>query len=257
MSLPRAFRTGLHDIPQQPYLRADARLAATWRRRLGVGRAGRQPLRVGLVWSGGHRPDQPELWDTNERRNIPLVRLASLRLPGARFISLQKGAEAEAQLHHLQATGWSGPHIEDFGGELQDFADTAALIDGLDLVISVDTSTAHLAAAMGKPTWILNRFDSCWRWLDGRDDSPWYPGVRLFRQPVPGAWAPVVVRVREQLARVLQAHEAAGAAAASAVVAQQLQKQGMNPASGDGLPPGAAAAAGVMPIRQGLAAQPN
>lgn len=232
LSLPRAFHTSLLDIPAAPYLRADARRVAAWRRRLGQGRAGRHALKVGLVWSGGHRPDQPEIWDVNERRNIPLMRLAPLNLPGVRFISLQKGEEPEGQLHHLRAMGWSGPQIEDYSAELQDFADTAALIDCLDLVVSVDTSTAHLAAGMGKPTWVLNRHDTCWRWMIGRDDSPWYPSLRLFRQPAPGDWTPVVARV-----------------------AHDLQTFPMNPGSGDGLPPGAAAAAGIEPNRQGLAAR--
>jgi hypothetical protein len=263
LSLPRAFHTSLLDIPAAPYLRADARRAAAWRRRLGQGRGGRHALKVGLVWSGGHRPDQPEIWDVNERRNIPLMRLASLNLPGIRFISLQKGDEPEGQLHHLQAMGWSGPQIEDYSAELHDFADTAALVDCLDLVISVDTSTAHLAAGMGKPTWVLNRHDTCWRWMIGRDDSPWYPSLRLFRQAAPGDWTPVVARVRAELARLVAAgrserlEKSTGSARGSAMVnmAHDLQTFPMNPGSGDGLPPGAAAAAGTEPNRQGLAAR--
>jgi hypothetical protein len=83
--------------------------------------------------------------------------------------------------------------------EVTDFADTAALIEALDLVISVDTSTAHLAGALGKPVWLLNRFDSCWRWMRARDDSPWYPSLRLFRQEAMGDWDGVVRRVRAEL----------------------------------------------------------
>ena len=82
--------------------------------------------------------------------------------------------------------------LHDWTEELDDFADTAALIDGLDLVISVDTSVVHLAGALGKPVWVLNRFDQCWRWLSDRTDSPWYPTARLFRQPEPGDWASVM-----------------------------------------------------------------
>jgi hypothetical protein len=82
---------------------------------------------------------------------------------------------------------------------LDDFADTAALIDQLDLVISVDTSTAHLAAALGKPVWLLNRFDTCWRWMLDRTDSPWYPTVRLYRQDQPGVWEGVVEQIRQDL----------------------------------------------------------
>jgi hypothetical protein len=84
---------------------------------------------------------------------------------------------------------------------LSDFSDTAALIDQLDLIISVDTSTAHLAGALGKPVWILNRYDTCWRWMLGRLDSPWYPTLRLYRQERPGAWQGVIERAREDLWR--------------------------------------------------------
>ena len=89
--------------------------------------------------------------------------------------------------------------LHDFTEELTDFADTAALIDALDLVISVDTSVVHLAGALGKPVWLLNRFDTCWRWLEGRDDSPWYPTLRQFRQKSPGDWAGVMAEVRDAL----------------------------------------------------------
>jgi hypothetical protein len=95
----------------------------------------------------------------------------------------------------MQSEGWSGPAIIDLTKGLEDWADTAALIANLDLVISCDTAVAHLAAAMGKPTWILSRYNGCWRWLEDRDDSPWYPTVRLFRQTTAGDWADVVNRV--------------------------------------------------------------
>ena len=85
-------------------------------------------------------------------------------------------------------------------GEMADFADTAALVANLDLVISVDTAVAHLAGALGKPVWLLDRFDPCWRWLDGRRDSPWYPGLRLYRQPVAGGWGAVLEEVALDLA---------------------------------------------------------
>jgi hypothetical protein len=86
----------------------------------------------------------------------------------------------------------SALHLHDFTAELNDFADTAALVAALDLVITVDTAVAHLAGALGRPVWILNRFDASWRWLLGREDSPWYPTARLFRQPAPGDWDSVV-----------------------------------------------------------------
>jgi ADP-heptose:LPS heptosyltransferase len=114
---------------------------------------------------------------------------------GVQFISLQIGepaAEAREPPDGLRLVDWTA--------ELGDFADTAALVAGLDLVISVDTSVAHLAGALGRPVWILSRFDGCWRWLEDRDDSPWYPTARLFRQPDPGAWDPVIASVAEALA---------------------------------------------------------
>ena len=137
---------------------------------------------MGLVWSGGFRPSQPELWSVNNRRNIPLAKLAGLKNPDIEFYSLQKGQPAESELAELMVHGWDGPQIVDFTSLLNDFSDTAGLVENLDLVIAVDTSTAHLAGALGKPVWILNRFDTGWRWLLDREDSPWYPTARLFRQ---------------------------------------------------------------------------
>ena len=136
-----------------PYLRSGAARAQYWKAKLGE----RIRPRVGLVWSGGFRPDQPELWAVNNRRNIPLRMIAGLKLPGLEFYSLQKGEPAESELAQLKAGGWDGPELIDHSGELHDFEDTAALIEQLDLVISVDTSTAHLAGALGKPVWILNQ----------------------------------------------------------------------------------------------------
>ncbi len=101
----------------------------------------------------------------------------------------------------MKAANWQGPEIVDFTRLLSDFSDTAALIENLDRVISVDTSTAHLAGALGKPICLLNRFDSCWRWMLDRTDSPWYPTLRLYRQETPGDWEGVVQRVRADLTR--------------------------------------------------------
>ena len=199
MSLPGALRTGPSDVPYgRGYLHAPHEDVQRWAHKLGA----RQGLRVGLVWSGGHRPDQPELSALNQRRNIPLRDLAPLgRLAaqGVRFYSLQKGKEAEAEWHELQTKGWSGPQLIDLMGDAQDFADTAALISQLDLVIAVDTSTAHVAAALGKPVWVLNRHDTCWRWMFDRSDTPWYSSMRIFRQSEPGHWGPVVAEVTEAL----------------------------------------------------------
>jgi len=156
-------------------------------------------LRVGLVWSGGFRPNQPETWAVNARRNIPLRMMRPLRHPAIEFYSLQKGEPGESEWAELRSQSWDGPDLIDWTSELQDFSDTAALVENLDLVISADTSTAHLAGALGKPVWILHRFDSCWRWLLDRSDSPWYPTARLYRQSAPGGWEAVVQQVREDL----------------------------------------------------------
>jgi tetratricopeptide (TPR) repeat protein len=201
MSLPRAFRTTLDTVPARvPYLHADPEKARVWAGRLGE----RRRRRVGLVWSGGFRPDRPQLWAVNRRRNIALDQLAPLAAADVDLYSLQKGQPAEGELAELQARGWNGPVIADFTADLHDFADTAALVENLDLVIAVDTSTAHLAGAMGKPVWLLNRFDSCWRWMTERTDSPWYPTLRLFRQKTFGEWGPVV----DDVVRALQDFQA-------------------------------------------------
>jgi hypothetical protein len=124
--------------------------------------------------------------------------MATLIHPDICFHSLQKGQPAESELElFLQ----NNPEIDliNHAAELKDFSDTAALIHNLDLVISVDTSTAHLAAALGKPTWIMNRFDTCWRWLLHRTDSPWYPTVRIYRQDHAGDWAGVISKIQHDL----------------------------------------------------------
>jgi len=126
--------------------------------------------------------------------------------------SLQKGEPAESEWKKIVAAGWSGPAIIDHTNELKDFSDTAALIENLDLVISVDTATAHLAAAMGKTVWLLNRFDTCWRWFLDREDSPWYPSVRIYRQERMGDWQPMIERVRQDLLTLAGTRAMAGAA---------------------------------------------
>ena len=196
MSLPLAFKTTLETIPTNtPYLKANVEKSLFWKEKLGE----KNKLRVGLVWSGGFRPNQPELWAVDKRRNIPLAKLAVLKHPDIEFYSLQKGQSAESDLAELTRNNWGGPDIIDFIGLLNDFSDTAGLVENLDLVISVDTSTAHLAGAMGKPVSILNRFDTSWRWLLDRDDSPWYPSARLFRQDDTRKWDNVIERVHAAL----------------------------------------------------------
>jgi hypothetical protein len=187
LHLPWAFGTELESIPAQvPYLHADPGEAAAWARRV----AGLPGLKVGLVWAGDPRPDRPEAHRIDRRRSMTLAALAPLAgVAGVSFVSLQLGAAAEQE----------GLALHDWTGELRDFADTAALMEALDLVITVDTACVHLAGALGRPVWLLNRFDSCWRWLRGREDSPWYPTLRQFRQAAPGEWGPVVAQVAEEL----------------------------------------------------------
>jgi hypothetical protein len=140
----------------------------------------------------------PELIAVDRRRSIALHLMAPLgEASSVSFISLQKG-EPAAQADHPPC----GMALHDFTADLHDFTDTAALIDGLDLVISVDTAVAHLAGALGKPVWLLNRFDTCWRWLLNRDDSPWYPRLRQFRQPAPGDWHSVLREAADALTRL-------------------------------------------------------
>ncbi len=197
MSLPHAFGTDLTSIPADiPYIRANPEKAAGWRDRLGP----KTKLRVGLVWNGGLRND-PALRIANARRNVPLDLIVTLNLPNIEFYSLQKGEPAESEFRERAAALWPTPNLHNFVSDLNDFSDTAALIENLDLVITVDTSTAHLAGAMGKPVWILNRFDTCWRWMRERTDSPWYPTVKLYRQKTHGDWAPVLAQVKEDLSK--------------------------------------------------------
>ena len=194
MSLPLAFQTTLESIPAAtPYLSANPHRVRVWQDRLGP----KTKPRVGLVWNGGHRQDQPELWNVNQRRNLPLEKIARLQSLDMEFYSLQKGDPAESELKQKQAAVW--PTLMNYADDLKDFTDTAALIECMDLIISVDTSCAHLAGALGKPVWILNRFDSCWRWLLEREGSPWYPTAKLYRQKTPGDWDGVIERVAMDL----------------------------------------------------------
>ncbi|PQV44946.1 tetratricopeptide repeat protein [Paraburkholderia sp. BL21I4N1] len=198
LSLPLAFRTGLASIPSAtPYLFADHVAVAQWRTRLDEDANGR--LKVGLVWAGGNRPHVAELRKNDARRSITFERLAPLLdLPNVQFFSLQKGTAAL----QLSDSDMGRRAVIDHTEALNDFADTAALVANLDLVISVDTSTAHLAGALDRPVWILNRFDTCWRWLLERTDTPWYPRARLFRQPALGDWDSVIHAARDALARL-------------------------------------------------------
>jgi tetratricopeptide (TPR) repeat protein len=184
LSLPLAFGTTLETIPAEvPYLRVPASRIARMRNHLGPASG----HRVGLVWSGSH-VSQP-------RAALPAALLEPLlRWPGVEFHCLQKEIRPEDQAW-LDRTGVVTTHQD----ALRDFGDTAALIDAMNLVISIDTAVAHLAGALAKPVWIMLPFSPDWRWLLGRDDSPWYPTARLFRQPRPGDWESVIQSVAGSL----------------------------------------------------------
>ena len=196
MSLPLAFKTSWGNIPNDvPYIYAEESKKGYWKEKLAV----IPGPKIGLVWSGGFRPNNPELWGVNQRRNISFELISQLNIEGIEFFSLQKGEGAEAELKKYKDQLWKSGNLHNFTDELHDFSDTAALIDQLDLVISVDTSTAHLAGALGKPVWILNRYDGCWRWLNNGADNPWYPTAKLYRQEQVGDWETVITTVCNDL----------------------------------------------------------
>ena len=203
LSLPLAFGTTVATIPGEvPYLAAPEPLPAEWRARLPAGTG----PRVGLIWAG--RPEHRR----DHERSIALAALAPLADTGATFYALQKGpAAAQAK------TPPPGMVLHELGESLTDFADTAAAMCALDLVISVDTSPAHVAGAIGKPVWVLLTQGADWRWLLEREDSPWYPTARLFRQPKHGDWASAIARVAAELRRYV-------AGDATALVPQKIAK---------------------------------
>jgi tetratricopeptide (TPR) repeat protein len=184
LSLPLAFATEVDTIPGGvPYLRSDPRLRDEWVCKLGT--TGRR--RVGMVWSGNpaHRNDA--------NRSMPLRKLLAGLPRDGQLVSLQK----ELRDGDEQVLAEFG--VLHFGDQLQSFAETAALVDAMDLVISVDTSVAHLAGALAKPLWLLIPYVPDWRWMLGRDDSPWYPTARLFRQDDRRQWDGVIARVAAEL----------------------------------------------------------
>jgi hypothetical protein len=193
---------GLHGAT--PYLCAAKDRSEYWRQRL----TAHPGLKVGLVWAGSSRRQSAELAAIDARRSIPLQRLAPiLAVSGCSFYSLQKGTAAAELDDRAGAAGHAQiGAIRDFSTEWSDFSDTAAFLANLDLVISVDTAVAHLAGALGKPVWLLNRYDSCWRWLLGRSDSPWYALLRQFRQPRPGDWEAPIATAAVALADVSARH---------------------------------------------------
>jgi tetratricopeptide (TPR) repeat protein len=189
LSLPFLFQTTLDTIPAHvPYIQPSPAAISRWKTDAVAGEA----LCVGMVWSGSAT-------DPNRDCPFPLFQ-ELLTVPGIRFFSLQKkpaGPDAERLRPQVGLSHW--------GDRLNDFDETAAAIHCLDLIVSVDTATAHLAGAMGKPVWILLPFSSDWRWLGGRQDSPWYPTARLFRQPEAGDWQSVIRQVKSELSKTSQA----------------------------------------------------
>ena len=203
-SLPFIFGTDMDTIPSAiPYLAPDPARAALWRDRFAsVLPAG--GLRIGIVWAG--RPTHPN----DRRRSVPLDRLLPLAaIPGVRLVSLQvpvPEAERQRVAEH--------PDLLDLSAELTDFAETAAIMRNLDLVVSIDSAVAHLAGALDVPIWVLMPRPADWRWMLDRTDTPWYPSMRLFRQPRPGAWDEVFAAVAEAVrerARALRERAAAPA----------------------------------------------
>jgi len=200
LSLPLAFGTTQETIPRSPaYLRADAERVAVWRARIEARTAGRRPRgeaprprRVGLMWSGsaGNRRDAT--------RSIALAELLRSLPPQFEYVSLQREVRAE------DAALLAASNVLDFAADHTDFADAAALCTCMDFVISVDTSMAHLAGALGLPTWVLLSFSPDWRWLRGRSDSPWYPSVTLYRQTRSDDWSGALERMGADLASMGQ-----------------------------------------------------
>ena len=186
MSVPAVLGTTLDTLPADtPYLHANPATVQTWRERLGTG-----ALNVGIVWAGN--PAHPN----DRNRSMDLASLRVLEgIEGCRFFTVQPDLRPGDR---ESLANW--PEVTDAGRGLRDFADTAAMIGALDVVITVDTSVAHLAGALGKPVWILLAYVPDWRWMLDRSDSPWYPSARLYRQPAPGDWASVLARVRGDLA---------------------------------------------------------
>jgi tetratricopeptide (TPR) repeat protein len=185
MSLAAVFATGLNSVPyKNQYLCADRQ----W-----PGISALSGKKVGFSWTSGLRPEQPIAVAMQARKSVPAheaVRLLSV--PGVSLVSLQKDIDHNGVL----------PGLIDPMPSVKDMADTAAIISDLDLVITVDSAVAHLAGAMGKPVWVLNRYDICWRWLSGKTESPWYDSAKVYRQSQPCRWDDVIDAVKRDLEKL-------------------------------------------------------
>ncbi|WP_114637417.1 tetratricopeptide repeat protein [Polynucleobacter necessarius] len=200
MSLPLLFSTNIDSIPAEvPYLFPPRVISKSIQDLVKPS----SNLKVGIVWSGGFRAIHSDGHADFHRRNVELEQIADLKeIQGIDFYSLQKGDPAESELIAKKNELW--PSLINCAHLIHDFSDTAALIESMDLIISVDTSTAHLAGALGKSVWILNRYDSCWRWLLGQEQSPWYPTAKIYQQKNIANWAEVIERVKADLSDLAQ-----------------------------------------------------
>lgn len=197
MSVPRVLNTSMDTIPKEvPYLFPSEDRVAYWENRLNKDlKDFKDHFRVGICWAGGERPFQAGAASIDRRRSTNLAMWGAVAtVPGVIWVSLQKG-NAQTQINPPP----HGMTIAEFVEELDDFADTAAVMKNLDLVISVDTSVVHCAGAVNVPVWLLSRYDNCWRWLGDRSDSPWYPSLRQYIQKNAGDWMELLERVGSDL----------------------------------------------------------
>lgn len=198
MSLPRLCKTRLESIPSDvPYLKVPTPISHHWREKLIA--ASPKRLKVGIAWAGRavHQYDS--------RRSLQFDQiLPLLQVPFITWVSLQKWMPQDVRPSIPETVDWI-----DWTDDLQDFGDTAALVQNLDLIISIDSSMVHLAGALNKPVWMLNRFDSEWRWLNQRVDSPWYPSMRIFNQPTFGDWTSVISAAANELQQLPRSEDAA------------------------------------------------
>jgi hypothetical protein len=202
MSIPYMLDLDEKDFHRDVYLRVDPQKMRQWQPIIQA----TSKIKIGLVWQGGVRESMPQNWATHQRRNMPFNFFEQLYRQEITFFNLQKGHQS---IKSLDAYRKDFPdsmfQLQDV--MMDDFSDTAAIISQLDLVITVDTSVAHLAGALGKPVWVLNRFDACWRWLLNRTDTTWYPSMRLYFQEAPGDWQSAIHQVVNDLDQFISARK--------------------------------------------------